>query len=278
MSTSVESQEVDVKIMEVQEEASHGAEPSPRSSQLKPAVLNFLTSVYQKHFSSYCQKRSNRPKQKIPGTVWKSMMPDIREAVEKGELPDVDLASLNDLKRQRQMKECLVKMLKDLDTGTSDEKGQNPELQSEELMVSLKKTDTYQSRVVQERRESIMAGMAKKRPRHESAGYDSAREEKTAKMAKAPTKQDIRLRTTEAIENISKTLSHNSLGQHEFLRQQTERHEWLKTAKGGKQKLLIQQSLKGELELLKMQMDMGLISQEDFQTKAKSLFSNHNNE
>jgi hypothetical protein len=216
-----------------------------------------------------------RPEQKIPSKVWKDIMADLCSK----------LGSDPSEQQQRTMKDNLRSYLDDLSTGTANgENDSRPELQKEEVLRHLKATDTYASKVILTKRHELIgtqptpkkARVVKMRlmspDSNQSDQNDEARDPEM-------NRKEARARTTQAIEKVSESIAvsiqqqaDNICQSKERFSMEQERHNSRKVLEAISIEKKTKETIKAELELLRMQLDFNLITKSEFETKAKSLF------
>lgn len=221
-------------------------------------------------------ERVKRPEQKIPSKVWKDIVADI--VTTTGSEP-------ND-QQQRTMKDNLRSYLDDLSTGTANGEGDaKPELQKEEVLRQLKETDTYASKVLLTKRHQLIGDQTtpvkkqklsrKSQNPKPDPNIEDSDDEEPAEM----NRKEARARTTQAIEKISESIAASIKQQEIHLAQSKEKMKMEQSKHEARLALdaIItekkrKETLKADVELLRMQLDLNLITKNEFEAQARTLF------
>jgi hypothetical protein len=195
-----------------------------------------LTAAYHKYLYKYCNGRKRATKQIIPSKVWALMYEEYKEA---------HPASVFD---QETLKGRVQETLKQLQTGTSNNKGEPTTLQSSEFFKRIKATDGHATRSVISIRHKIVKNT-------ESSGYPptgsvSNGSGSVVDLDPVRSKSACLQLQTASIEKMSKDFAASVSNQKEFI---TEKRVGAK------------------LQILKLLMYSGVLSHEEFSKHARDV-------
>ena len=183
-------------------------------------------------------------------------------------------------KQERTLKDNLRTFLKSQDTGTANPDGDSkPELQDISVMGRLKmeSSDVYHTKVIQTKRQELIASAGSKRSQRKRPGRDEMEndsDEGSDSGDKEPrTKKDCLVRTALAIEDIANAMKGSQAQRDRFYGECSEKHGLFKEAHEFNIKRRKNGLMKEELEMLETKRRLGLINENQFETMAKKIFA-----
>jgi hypothetical protein len=196
--------------------------------------LATLMAAYHKYFSDYSNGRKHATKQIIPSKVWGIVYEDYKE-----EHP----ASVFD---QETLKGRVGETLEQLQTGTSNSRGGPETLQSSEFLKRIKATDAHATRSIISLRHTIVKNKANSGNRPTSS--DSTGSGPIGDLDPVLSKSACLLQQTSCLEKMSKDFATSVSNQKEFM---------------------AEKRVGAKFQNLKLQMDSGVLSHEEFSKHAR---------
>lgn len=221
-----------------------------------------------------CRKRivkKRRPDQILPVKVWKAVEGDISKQFFNGE---------NISTRKRQLKAKLTAFLKNLGTGTANgEHDPKPELSNIDLIPALKSSDVYASHVMAQKREGAIESIMNTPSKKRKVDSDPAKQSDSAEVSEVSfTKKESRSRCTAALEKIAAEMTSSNQMHEKFFSEQSARHAFKQSRNSTVQAMDVQDlarkstlNTKAALEMLVIQKQHGLLTEEAFKAQAKAL-------
>ena len=262
--------------------------PSKKARIVVPQdALMTLASSYQTHYSQYCKGRK-RVGQRVPASVWKLAYKDFLDDQRLKAENDGEVFDSSTLPAERTLQDALRTVLAEMNTGTSDDGAAREglaSLQDEDVLVQLKKTDTFNRKKMSDFREALIAGTVETRTTDHASSSEprvSAAQvvndeavEKTDVKFQNKTKKELFASAVNAISEMTAAVEANSTALTETV---TEQNSIFKEDCEGKKMLREQQlaTLKSEeldrqINRLATLRDAGVLSDEEFKSRVKKI-------
>jgi hypothetical protein len=191
-------------------------------------------AAYRKYFSEYSNGRKHATKQIIPAKVWGLMYEDYKEG---------HPASAFD---QETLKSRVRETLEQLQTGTSNNRGGPATLQSSDFLKWIKATDSHATRSVISLRHTIVKNTTN--PGNRSTNSDSTGSGPIVDLDLVRSKSACLQQQTASLEKMSKDFATSVSNQKEFI---------------------AEKRVGAKLQNLKLLMDCGVLSREEFSKHAR---------